>query len=825
MKTNILKCAIAALAAAISFVSASAAGMPREKILINNDWKFSLGHAGDMAKDFSHGTEYFTYFAKVASNNGNKGPASPGFDDSSWQTVSLPHDWVVDLPFDAAASHSHGYKCVGWKYPEYSVGWYRKSLFIPEEDRGRRIMIEFEGIFRDSEVFCNGIYMGHERSGYATSLYDMTEYLDYGKDNVITVRVDASKEEGWFYEGAGIYRNVYLHKTSDTAVAPYGVMLKEYRFNPDRSSCTIVSEVTLDPLNKVKNLLLVQSLMDAEGRSVGTVFTDSNSTELSLEVNSPILWSIDSPYLYTLRTCLYNGDIGIENLLDAVDVRIGIRSVDFDLQKGLLLNGYNVKLKGCDLHLDHAGVGTAIPDELWRYKLGELKKYGFNAVRSSHNPASPAMLDLCDEMGFLVIDENRLMGINSEHFDLLERMIRRDVNHPSVIMWSIGNEEWAVEYSRKGLDIAERMCAFVHSIDASRPVTYGNCSGRDMVPAFDVFGYNYVVQNAIEKFHLSYPERMGVGTEETTGSGTRGKYATDKERGWMLSLNRSGVDGDPENGSDEGMQLSQDGKVLNAIERGWKYYADRPWLAGIFYWTGFDYRGEPNPMSWPATGSQFGVLDYCGFPKDEAFYLKSCWVDSPMVYAAPYWGGSMREGETVDLWIYSNCDEIQLRLNGTSLGKKPMPKYGHISWPVKYKRGKLEAIGFIKGRKVSSYVMETPGLPYKLTLTPSKTSLKPDGQDVIVLDISVLDDKGREVPDADIPLAVDASSNLSILGWGNGDPGFKVVERPLSGNLGSFPVQTFSGKAQLILRSVEGASGTAHVSIIGLNNDGLTINY
>lgn len=809
-------------------LTASAADSVREKILINNDWTFSYGYAGDKARDFGHGTEYFTQFAKVLSNNGNEGPISPAFDDSGWQKVSLPHDWVVDLPFSGDASHSHGYKCVGWKYPESSVGWYRKKLFIPAEDASKRILIEFEGIFRDSEVFCNGIYMGHERSGYASRVYDMTEYVKFGEENLITVRADASMEEGWFYEGAGIYRNVYLHKTAQTAVEPYGVILRNFRFNANRSRCTVVSDVRIDNLVRQENILVAQSLLDAEGRSVATAFAESGSRRLELDVLSPRLWSIDSPYLYTLRTCVYKNDYGIENLLDVYDVRIGIRDAVFDAGQGFMLNGYKVVLKGCDLHLDHAGVGVGVPDELWRYKLLELKKYGFNAIRCSHNPASPAMLDLCDELGFVVIDENRMLGINEEHFTLLERMIRRDVNHPSVILWSIGNEEWAVEYAPIGYNIARRMVDFVHSIDATRPVTYGNCGGHDAVRAVDVFGYNYVAQNPIEEFHKSFPDRTAVGTEETTGCGTRGKYATDSSKGWLLPHNRAGVERDGINGSDSsGMQLTPDGKVLNVIERGWKYYAERPWLGGLFYWTGFDYRGEPSPLSWPATGSQFGILDYCGFPKDEAFYLQSCWTDEPMVHISPDWNPSGKAGAAVDVWVYSNCDEVQLLLNGKSLGRRPMPEYGHLSWSVSYKSGTLEARGFINGKRAVSSVVETSGAPAKLQTRVSKTALASDGQDVAVIDFTVLDDKGREVPDAEVPLAISVSSNVRILGWGNGDPGFKVVERPdPSAAAGaSFSIQTFSGKAQLIIRSVEGASGPASVSVYGLACDPVSLHY
>ena len=825
MKTASLILPLTVVVMTVLSGNAYAGDSVRERIPINNGWRFSLGYAGDKYKDFTHGTEYFTYVTKVMSNNGNNGPVSLGFDDSEWQVVNLPHDWVVDLPYSGDASHSHGYKCIGWKYPETSVGWYRKKLFIPEEDRGKRILIEFEGVFRDSEVFCNSIYMGHERSGYASTVYDMTEYIRFGQENLITVRADASLEEGWFYEGAGIYRNVYLHKTAQTAIEPYGVLLKDYRFNPDRSICTVVSEVKVGKVGAEREYLIAQTLLDAGGRSVATAFSDQDDPVMELQVTAPSLWSLDNPYLYTLRTCIYKGGYSIENLLDEYDVRIGIRSVDFDPQNGFLLNGWRVELKGCDLHLDHAGVGTAVPDELWRYKLETLKSYGFNAIRSSHNPASPAMLDLCDELGIVVIDENRMFGINTEHFDLMERMIRRDVNHPSVILWSIGNEEWAVEYDPIGRDIARRMVDFVHSIDSTRPVTYGNCGGREAVLACDVFGYNYIVQNAIEEFHVKYPDHCAVGTEETTGAGTRGKYATDRQNGWFLSHNRSGVRPDETNGSDAGMQRTADGKILNVIERGWKYFAERPWLGGLFYWTGFDYRGEPSPLSWPATGSQFGILDYCGFPKDEAFYLKSCWVDDPMVYVAPAWGLAAVEGQTVDLWIYSNCDAVQLSLNGKSLGRRDMPKYGHISWPVTYKSGKLVAAGYRNGRKVAEQVLETPGYASAVVCKPSKTTLRPDGQDVAVLDFTVVDDKGREVHDAAIPLAVSVSSNLSILGWGNGDPGFKVVERPLAGASGPFSIQTFSGKVQLLIRSDEGASGLGTVSIVGLDSEMITLHY
>lgn len=797
----------------------------REKILINNDWTFAYGDASSRIKDYGHGTEYFSYLTKVGSNHGNRGPASPRFNDSDWQKITLPHDWVVDLPFDGRASSSHGYKTVGFRYPETSVGWYRKRIHIPESDKGKRISIEFEGIFRDAEVFCNGFYMGREHSGYATNTYDITEYLDYGADNIITVRADATMEEGWFYEGAGIYRNVYLHKTSSTAIKPYGVRVKEYNIADDYSRCELVSEIDIDELSQEKDLTVCQILIDAQGHEVATAVSAQGDATHSIELTSPVLWSLEHPYLYTLRTNLYKGGYSIGNLIDSYDVKVGIRKAEFDPQNGFFINGKRVQLKGCDLHLDHAGVGTAIPDELWRYKLLQLKKYGFNAIRSSHNPASPAMLDLCDEMGMVVIDENRLMGINEEHFELVKKMIYRDINHPSVILWSVGNEEWVIEGNAKGIAMAKRMTDYMHTLDPQRLTTYGCSGGKVLNQGVDVFGYNYIVQNTVDVYHRDFPQHSAVGTEETSGCGTRGKYETVKEKGWFLSYNRTGVAHDELHDSDATMDQTADGKTLNVIERGWKFYAQRPWLGGIFYWTGFDYRGEPTPMGYPATGSQFGILDYCGFPKEEAFYLKSVWTEEPMVYIAPSWDLPGHEGETVDVWVYSNCDEVQLTLDGRNLGKKVMPENGHLCYKVTYKPGVLEAKAFKNGKKAASCVSSTPGAAYSLRLEPSKTTLRPDGQDIVVLDMTVLDAKGREVPSADLPLSVRASSNISILGWGNGDPGFGYKERPLPGENGPLAVRTFSGKVQVIFRSVEGADGTATISIDGLQSTSLKITY
>ena len=393
----------------------------------------------------------------------------------------------------------------------------------------------------------------------------------------------------------------------------------------------------------------------------------------------------------------------------------------------------------------------------------------------------------------LVIDENRLMGTNDEHLSLLRRMIERDRNHPSVILWSIGNEEWAIESGEKGENIARVMSDYVHEIDATRPTTYGNAGGFGLVKNVDIHGYNYIVQNDVDNRHRQYPDWFIVGTEETSGCGTRNVYWTDSIKGWMRSINY------------EGEERTNGEK--NVIERGWKFYRDNPWAGGLFYWTGFDYRGEPNPMVWPATGSQFGILDYCGFPKDEAYYLKAAWTSEPVLHIFPHWNLKGHEGETVEVWAYSNCDEVELLQDGKSLGRKDMPKDGHLVWTTTYKPGKLMAYGFKNGRKILTETVATTGEAVRVGLECSKKTLKADGQDVVVVDLTLYDKKGREVPDACNQLLLSVSGPAEILGCGNGDPGYKDSERPNTSDKQHYAVNAFMGHAQVILRgSTQGAS-------------------
>ena len=666
-----------------------------QETLFDDGWKFAFGDASSPEKDFGRGTEYFNYFTKAASIH-NEGPYSPKFDDSAWKEVNLPHDWVVDLPFDPKASHSHGYKTVGWKYPKTSVGWYRKTFTIPSEAKGKPVSIRFDGIFRDSDIWVNGFWLGGEKSGYTSATYDIAPYLEYGGENIVAVRADATFEEGWFYEGAGIYRHVWL----------------------------TIGEPAAKP-----------------------------------EARLP--------------------------------------KIETDPEQGILIDGVPVKLRGCNLHQDHAGVGAAIPDALYEYRIRELKKYGFNAIRTSHNPASPALLDICDSLGMYVIEETRLMGVNEAQLEPLRKMIERDKHHPCIIMWGIGNEEWGIEWKSKGEDIARVMTEYCHSIDPTRPVVVATSSGPEVIKGTDVAGYNYIIQNPIDEHRKQFPNRVAVGTEETSGCGTRGVYFDDIENGHMAAINRSPQGPD---------------SLYNCIERGLKFYDARPWLAGLFYWTGFDYRGEPNPLSYPATGSEFGILDYCGFPKDEAYYLKSWWTDEPVLHILPHWNLEGHEGEEIPVWIYSNCDEVSLQVNGKNLGRKKMPRLGHLEWKAIYKPGVIKAVGYKGGKKVMEEVVRTAGAPATLKINTDRTTISADGRDLSVVNVSVLDQRGTFVPTACVPVTITVSGDVRILGAGNGDPAFRSNERPVDPSARSFTIDSYNGLAQFMVQSTGGA-GEATVKV------------
>ncbi len=723
----------------------------RERLLMDFGWLFAFGHAYDTDKDFNHATGYFSYFAKAGYGDG---PASANFDDRGWRILNLPHDWAIEVPFASDGSHSHGYKAVGRKFPETSIGWYRKSFSIPKSDLGRRISVEFDGVFRDSIVWVNGHYLGREPSGYSGFCYDITDHLNYGGNNVIAVRIDATMEEGWFYEGAGIYRHVWLTKTAPLHVAPYGTFVSS-DVKGNIANITARATVINEGMTKAK-FDIIQSIVDASGKSVATRRVkklslepgDSDEFSCTIKVKKPKLWSFDSPYLYKLITTVRTGD----TIVDRYETTFGIRTVRFDPNEGFFLNGKHVKLKGTNNHQDHAGVGAAVPDALQEFRIARLKEMGSNAYRCSHNPPTPELLDACDRLGMLVIDENRLMGTTPELLDQLKRLILRDRNHPSVIIWSLGNEEWAMEGNITGERIAAMMQAFAKRLDPTRRITVAISGGwgQGISRVIDVMGYNYISHGSTDEHHTKFPNQPGIGTEETTTRGTRGIYFDDKPKVHMAPLKKGPTGGN--------------------IETGWKHYAARPYLAGLFYWTGFDHRGEANPFGWPQVSSQCGILDLCGFPKDCFYYLKSWWMGETVLHVFPHWSWKGKEGQEFEVWAYSNCDEVELFLNDKSLGRKKMEKNSHLQWQVKYQPGTLLARGYKNGKEVAAHRIETTGAPAAIQLTAHRASIKADGEDISVITVQVNDSKGRFVPTANNEVVFAIEGPGRIIGVGNGDP-------------------------------------------------------
>lgn len=637
---------------------------------------------------------------------------------------------------------------------------------MPQTDVGRRIRVEFDGIQRDSKIFVNGFLVGEEMNGNVSQSYDVSAYLNYGGNNLISVRADVFLEAGWYYEGAGLYRHAYILKTNAVHVDQYGTAVTTDVADDQATvnvATTIINQQEENAVEKLPGVVITrtQTLVDAAGKTVASIVEKSPALDSSeslvlqdkLLVKNPVLWTLENPYLYTLITKLEDAN---GKLLDTYETNFGIRTIHFDANEGFFLNGKHIKLKGSNNHEDHAGVGVALPDSLIEFRLEKLKEIGMNAYRASHAPASPVLLDLADHMGILVIQENRLMGTNDLHLKALEHMIKRDRNHPSIIMWSLGNEEWGIEGNIKGARIATTMQNFARKLDPSRLNTAAISGGWGGISStIGAAGVNYVKQANTDQQHKDYPWQIMLSTEETTTQQTRGIYVEDKAKAFLPPQ---------ENGSSGG----------NA-EFGWKYNVARPYMAGIFYWTGFDYRGETTPYEYPAIGSQFGILDTCGFPKDSYYYLKSWWTNEPVLHVFPHWNWSGphsegREGQLIDVTVNSNSEEVELFLNKKSLGKKAMPINGHLNWQVTYEPGELMAHGFSKGKPTQETIVATTDKPAVIKLVPHKKSIQADGKAVAVFTVSVEDAKGHVVPVADNNIQFAIKGAGKIIGVGNGHP-------------------------------------------------------
>ncbi len=752
------------LSLAILAAGAVSQGLAQRSVQsINADWKFAFGNAQSIKDNYMTGTRYFNYLTKTGYGDG---PTASAFDDRAWRTVSIPHDWAVEVPFAPNASHSHGYKTVGWAFPETSLGWYRKKITIPQSDYGKKISLLFEGIFRNSEVWINGFYLGGEQSGYLDAQYDITDYINYGGENVVAVKADASLEEGWFYEGAGIYRNVWLIKTNPVHVAKDGIFVTT-NINGNNSDVDVRIDVQNEDLRQ-HNVRLKAKVRDLHGKLIVSAdipscdvrAVDSHKFVYQLKANNIKLWSPDEPNLYLL-------EVSVEadgNIVDIKTVRFGFRTVEFTSDKGLFLNDKHLKIVGVNIHQDFAGVGCAVTKPLQIERVKMLKSWGFNGIRTSHNPVNVDLLDVCDSLGMVVLEETRLEGINDYHKSQLRRMMERDRNHPAIIAWSVGNEEWQIESNIYGERITRTIQAYAKTIDSTRMITAavsGGC-GYGTSESIELMGFNYLAQCDIDKYREKHLSQPGWLTEETSGCGTRGIYWADSSICHIPQFDRAGG---------------------TSIERGYKFCMEREWMSGLFYWTGFDYRGESTPFSYPANSSYFGILDLCGFPKDAAYYIKANTTTAPMVHVLPHWNHAGHEGENVDVWAYSNCDEVELIVNKKSMGKQPVPKYGHCAWNVKYKPGTIEVRGYRKGVLAATEEIKTSGSAASVVLQASKPAVSKNAEDIVLVSVRALDGKGIPVPDASNKLTFSISGPGEIVGVGNGDPSCLENDREYQRNV------------------------------------------
>ncbi|MGB2868548.1 MAG: beta-galactosidase GalA [Bacteroidota bacterium] len=760
----------------------------REKLLMDFAWRFQLGDAASVEGDFGYGKG--ALFAKAGQPTG---PLEPSFNDSLWRPVDLPHDWVAELDFVNSNDEDvkyHGFKPVGRMFPRNSIGWYRRSFLLPKSDENRRIVLQFDGVFRDCAVWLNGHLLGRNLSGYSGFSFDATDYLRFGEKNVLAVRVDATQYEGWFYEGAGIYRHVWLIKYGAIHIPEGGVFV--YSTISEKNATVTVETEVANQGDKEEAVQVESVLLDRSGkqqwrvssRALKTGSWKNSNVKQTFNLANPHLWDLEDPYCYTVISKVRVGN----KIVDSTATTLGIRDVRFDLKKGFLLNGRVVKIQGVCCHQDHAGVGSALPDRLQYFRIEKLKEMGCNAYRSSHNPPTPELLEACDRLGMLVLDENRLLGSSPEFMSQFEHLVRRDRNHPSVFLWSLGNEEWGIQNSETGKRIAISLLRKLKELDPTRLATYAANNGNHFEginSVIPVRGFNYMNIMDIDKYRKDHPSQFVIGSEEASTVCTRGIYANDTIRGYV---------------SDYDVNKPSWGSIA---EQWWKFYAGREWLPGAFVWTGFDYRGESTPYGWPCINSHFGIMDVCGFPKNNYYYYQSWWTDKTVLHLVPPWNWKGYEGSPLAVWCQSNCDKVELFLNGKSLGEKKMERNSHLEWSVPYEAGVLEAHGWRNGKEIVNRI-ETTGEPRTLQLVADRATINGDGEDVSVVTVSCKDTQGRDVPDAMNLVRFELSGPGKIIGVGNGDPSSHERDKDVNG---LYRRSMFNGLAQVLVQATK-QSGT-----------------
>ena len=771
----LIKVAVMQAALCLDFASAGDyANQIKGRTSINDDWRFQRVESKD-----AHQT---------------------GFDDSSWHSLRLPHDWAIEGPFDI----KYNARCGG--LPFHGCAWYRKTFLMPETARGKSVSVEFDGVMYNAEVYLNGEKIGHRPFGYIGFTCDLTPHLRYGDaKNVIAVRLAPEDLSSRWYPGAGIYRNVWLDVKSPTHVAHWGTYITTPAVAEESATVQIETTVRNDASPSIA--VLETAIFDASGERVAgaTIPLTRGTTEQtytqSLQVAHPRLWDTQDPHLYRAVTRIFRDDVELDQYITP----FGIRTIEYDAETGFLLNGQPVKFKGVCLHHDLGPLGAAVNRRATERQLEIMKSMGVNAIRTSHNPPSPEQLEFCDRLGLLVIDESfdvwrvpKVENGYNKFFDKwaetdLRDMIRRDRNHPSVVMWSIGNE--ILEQGRKdGWKLARELTAICHDEDPTRPVTagfnhYPGAEKNGLAAEVDIVGWNYKPRY-YEEVVKNHPDWMQYGSETSSCVSTRGEYHFPLEKYKTHESN----------------QVTS----YDFIGPVWAYPPDfefealenTPQMLGEFVWTGFDYLGEPTPYGgrdnstngywngdWPVRSSFFGIVDLCGFPKDRYYLYQSQWTDEPMVHVLPHWTWPERVGQDTPIVAYTNCDEVELIVNGKSLGRKerfsepvelPMsPKVApaekwqskyRLQWIAPYQPGSIKVIGYVDGKAVCSKKIQTAGPPARIRLLPDRSIINADGEDVTFITVRIEDAEGTLCPRANNLVRFEIVGPGGIAAVGNGNP-------------------------------------------------------
>ena len=699
---------------------------------------------------------------------GRPAEAAAAFDDASWRNVHLPHDYVVEGTFSEKYANQ-------WASLPTPRAWYRKRLDIPEAMRGKRVSVELDGIYRDSELWFNGHYLGNQPSGYTSFALDLTPFVEFGKANTLAVRVDPRVQEGHWYEGGGIYRHAWLTATEPLHVAHWGTFVTAAVANVTSAAPSAAVTIRTRVANASRDdqaCELATSVLDPSGAEVAVVRSqatvqrgaEAEITQLA-HLADARLWSCESPQMYRAVTRVVRDG----RTIDEYATPFGLRTIRFDVDRGFLLNERPVQMLGTCNHLDFAGVGVAMPDNLQIWRIAKLKEMGANAWRCSHNPPSSEFLDACDRMGILVMDENRHLATDSSrksttrfgdlvaaNFDELHSMLLRDRNHPSIVLWSLCNEEPHVPATIRNYKVLKQEAL---KFDTTRPFTGAIIASKgDSYEAdTDVIGLNYARDERFDAIRKMFPGKPLFASESGSARTDRGVYQSEPT-------------GDPVRNPEKIPPVHMDNYCRDNVAF-WKPAAQRRWVGGYFYWTGFDYKGEPSPSRWPAIGSHFGVFDLCGFPKDAYFYYKARWrQQEPLVHVFPHWNWAGREGQQIRVIAVGNTAEVELLLNGRSLGIKPVEPEDWVEWRVPFAPGKLEARGITDGKVVVTDVVETTGQPAAIALRTDMPRLRANGQDIAVAEVSIVDAAGRIVPIAADEVTFTLEGPAGIAGVGNGDP-------------------------------------------------------